>query len=512
MEASTFFKNCALANSNILDLPLELVLEVIDYLSPVDVACLALCNSHLFTRLGSVLKDISKSFNLRLQLLQRACHELETHYICFKCAKLHLWSQVQPPGEVRTPPCPGRQLTEEMSDSSSQTLWLGHENVMLDFTHVQLAMRHARHGPSFGLKPDKLNFTNISDLYFRYEEDVSLSSRSEIETTFQFWPWWRSLRSGDAASSHATSGEQISNHETSSHEASDREVSIHAAPGDQTSIHDPSNRDTSDLETSENEAPDDEEPNDEESNDEDSDDDESNNEKSDDEESERETSSDEGGSEYGYESREPMRILTSVEAAVSHEAAGPSLCLRIQEVVAMKQDDLWWWRFKGPEIISDLIPVCPHVDFHQSSGDPPIQPNIYAYDVFHDAVSNIRVDDDAPPTRFHHCRSCNTCWRFGIRASEDEEDYYIVSTRWLDLGLGLTPEDDQWKVHDPSFQSLRTGLSEHSDLPDAKSRFEKSLKNGLSEKELLKRNLVLVDDGRCPQRGNVPLLSIDPPW
>lgn len=86
------------------DLPLELLLVISDHLSPVDIACLALCNRRLLLSLGSACDDLPKNRTggpedgPRVDLLTRFSRGLPQYYLCDACLRLHPWHKVALPG------------------------------------------------------------------------------------------------------------------------------------------------------------------------------------------------------------------------------------------------------------------------------------------------------------------------------------------------------------------------------------------------------------------------------
>ncbi|CRL27699.1 Cyclin-like F-box [Penicillium camemberti] len=85
------------------DLPLELLLVISDHLSPVDIACLALCNRRLLLSLGSACDDLPKNRTggpedgPRVDLLTRFSRGLPQYYLCDACLRLHPWHKVALP-------------------------------------------------------------------------------------------------------------------------------------------------------------------------------------------------------------------------------------------------------------------------------------------------------------------------------------------------------------------------------------------------------------------------------
>ncbi|KAJ5116142.1 hypothetical protein N7456_000490 [Penicillium angulare] len=200
----------------------------------------------------------------------------------------------------------------------------------MDCTHIQVSKRHARLGPSFGLKIQNLNIVlNISTLYFNYEAEVP----------FQLWPYSPSL---------------------------------------------PYNEETShDQMTWQRE-----------------------------------------GNTTGT-----MKLLTSVETKVCLDDPGPSLCLRIQQIIAMKTADLRSWTGHESVTLSNMIPVCPHIE-----GRQPRSPKISG--TLDYLIQRLLLLDDFWSSHFQYCYGCGMSWKLDVRSSNCGEECSIVSTRWLDFRSG----------------------------------------------------------------------------
>lgn len=51
----------------------------------------------------------------------------------------------------------------------------------------------------------------------------------------------------------------------------------------------------------------------------------------------------------------------------------------------------------------------------------------------------------------------------------DEKDVCLFLTRWLDLGPGLSPDDDRWRCHND--HEFEVNLADHEKV-DYRQRFE----------------------------------------
>lgn len=155
------------------DLPLELLWTISKYLSPVDLACLALGNRHLLhCYAGAAFKNFSNSRtgtptdDARIKLLSQLSCDLPQYYLCFVCLRLHLWKK------VALPTC-ARPMIDHRPDVLANTDWylisplpLAHYPSFafykFYFVHLQLAMRRFYYGPEFGIPVESLLYTEIT--------------------------------------------------------------------------------------------------------------------------------------------------------------------------------------------------------------------------------------------------------------------------------------------------------------------------------------------------------------
>lgn len=77
-----------------------------------------------------------------------------------------------------------------------------------------------------------------------------------------------------------------------------------------------------------------------------------------------------------------------------------------------------------------------------------------------------------------------------------QKDICLVLTRWLDLGPGLSPDDNRWRCHND--HEFEVNLAEH-EKADSRQRFENdsiqaNCSDALSEEEMYYRNIQFIQD------------------
>ncbi|KAJ5604249.1 hypothetical protein N7537_007205 [Penicillium hordei] len=160
------------------DLPLELLCMISEYLSPVDLACLALGNRHLLRSFAATaFKNFSNcrtgnpTDDARIELLSRLSCDLPQYHLCFICLRLHLWKKAGLPSYYHP-------MVNHRTDALDYTNWylirhlpLAHHPsytfYKFHFVHLQLAMRRFYYGPEFGIPVESLLYTEIKANRFR---------------------------------------------------------------------------------------------------------------------------------------------------------------------------------------------------------------------------------------------------------------------------------------------------------------------------------------------------------
>jgi hypothetical protein len=148
--------------SRFLKMPTEILLMIGEHLSPVDLACLALCSHALLQRLGTKsLLPVSEAY--RETFLTRLTQDLPQYFFCYCCFRLHLWADIGPPGRPFQP----SKILECRYTQPEPTLglcvWVHPSISFYDFTfiHLQLAMRRHYYGPQYGVSLESLSFTEV---------------------------------------------------------------------------------------------------------------------------------------------------------------------------------------------------------------------------------------------------------------------------------------------------------------------------------------------------------------
>ena len=173
-------------------LPLEILHLIISHLSPADTACLALCNRFLLAVLGkhnlSVLQE-----NDRASFLNTLIRDLPRHFYCHLCCCLHLRDRITPPWSLRQPlKCLRWNYKSGKTDGFE--LWNlfnahpGFSSYLLNFPHVQLAMKRHRHGPEHGISTDFLSYVEVHVSGKKKDPGrmttlLSVEARVSLETT-----------------------------------------------------------------------------------------------------------------------------------------------------------------------------------------------------------------------------------------------------------------------------------------------------------------------------------------
>lgn len=338
-------------------------------LSPVDIACLALCNRQLLFSLGSVCNDLPKSRTggpedgPRIDLLTRFSRDLPQYYLCHACLRLHLWGKVALPGpKFKVPACV--DSLDHTVYRLKQPIYIvhypSHAYYKFHFVHLQLAMRRFYYGAQFGIPVQSLLYTEVG--INRITSNALKSTKLHDEEDFQC--------------SH-------------------------------------------------------------------------------------------------------MTTLLSVDARICSNP--PSLYLRTQELAVVRKHNLSLL-FPYPE--HDAMHICMHINhiFNLNS-------------VVYGLINKYRSDTTTRPRDKGRCDECNTSWQIEIR-NMGQKDVCLVLTRWLDLGSGLSPDDDRWRCHND--HEFEVNLAEH-EMVDSRQRFENesiqaNCSDALSEEEMYYRNMKFIQD------------------
>lgn len=352
------------------DLPLELLLMISDHLSPVDIACLALCNRRrLLFSFGSACDDLPQNRTggpedgPRIDFLTRLSRDLPQYYLCHACLRLHLWRKVALPGpKFKVPPCIEslHRSVYRLKKPLYVIHYPSHAYYEFHFVHLQLAMRRFYYGAEFGIPVQSLLYTEVG--INRITEQAVTPTNLQDEEAFQC--------------SH-------------------------------------------------------------------------------------------------------MTTLLSVDARICSNP--PSLYLRTQELAVVRQHNL-----------SLLFPHPANGSMHNCIHRGRLSD---LKDVVHGLINKYRSDSTTNPRDQGICGKCNTSWQIEIRKM-GQKDVCLVFTRWLDLGPGLSPEDNRWRCH--TNYEFEIEVAEH-EKTDSRQRFENdsiqaNCSDALSEEGMYYRNIRFIQD------------------
>lgn len=160
-------------------LPLEILLNITEHLSPDDVASLLLCNRALLKALGtrpwSSLRPGKENEKYRESFLTTLTRDLPGHFLCHHCSCIHLRDNLGPPGPALQPKTRllcikslSRPL--ENLDHCVHAHQIG-SFFRFTFPHLQLAMKRHFHGAEHGIPYESLSFTEVHVSYPRDEAE-----------------------------------------------------------------------------------------------------------------------------------------------------------------------------------------------------------------------------------------------------------------------------------------------------------------------------------------------------
>lgn len=148
-------------------LPVELLLSIADFLPQVDAICISLCNNRLFDTFHRRNHSILPSGIDKLPLLKRLERDLPSYFICYTCHLLHKYDASQDFG-------PRSIFEDKAAPLSCLSKWSLHRSLALrlaiswreasyviNFFHLQLAMRGFYHGPQFGISTEAICYTQV---------------------------------------------------------------------------------------------------------------------------------------------------------------------------------------------------------------------------------------------------------------------------------------------------------------------------------------------------------------
>lgn len=150
---------------NLIDLPLENLEMIRDYLSPNDTASLVLCNHALLRALGnghwSSLRPGKDNNEYRESFLTTLTRDLPGHFFCHHCCRLHLRDDLGSPGPALKPEKRWLCVRKQAGEDLWRCVYV-HPIISwyrFTFHHLQLAMQRHHHGPGHGISTESLSFT-----------------------------------------------------------------------------------------------------------------------------------------------------------------------------------------------------------------------------------------------------------------------------------------------------------------------------------------------------------------
>lgn len=137
-----------------------------------------------------------------------------------------------------------------------------------------------------------------------------------------------------------------------------------------------------------------------------------------------------------------MTTLLSIDVRICSNP--PSLYLRTQELAVVRRQYL---SLLFPDPKNEFMHVCMHINR-----------GFKLISVVHRLTNKYSYDPTTKPRDQGRCDKSNASWQIEIR-SMGQKEVCLVFTRWLDLGPGLSPDDDRWRCHND--HEFEVNLAEH---------------------------------------------------
>jgi hypothetical protein len=141
----------------LLDLPKDLILCIVDASPPASAACFALCNqslSALISKKSWAILD-RKWFEERFEFATSIARDLPSYSPCQICAKLHPRSDVPWPQSIQS-------SRHKCIYYASHLVLSGSLPYRLTFTHIQLAMERYRYGNESGVPLEAFAYSQVT--------------------------------------------------------------------------------------------------------------------------------------------------------------------------------------------------------------------------------------------------------------------------------------------------------------------------------------------------------------
>ncbi|KAL5327492.1 hypothetical protein ACEPPN_005190 [Leptodophora sp. 'Broadleaf-Isolate-01'] len=150
------------------NLPHVVLLCIGDYLSPLSSACLSVCSKKLrdsfLSKYQACIRSSGHEYFKFLTLLSR---DLPDHFLCRTCRRLHSNSIVSWPNSSNN----NSNIAANGPPSSASLLrcmTVQHQHLLptrrVDFSQIQVAMKHLKHGAPHGMPISAFNSTKLIDI------------------------------------------------------------------------------------------------------------------------------------------------------------------------------------------------------------------------------------------------------------------------------------------------------------------------------------------------------------
>ncbi|KAJ5621975.1 hypothetical protein N7528_005207 [Penicillium herquei] len=156
-------------------LPLELFFQISDFLSPVDLTCLSVCEYQFFCWLSMRYHGLPHLVaDEKLLLLIRLERDIPEYFACYVCKRLHRYDGSESFGlsgmahrKVSRLPCDDKtyELEAELGESMGMGLRthtaFEHSRNRLSYHQLKLAMRRFNYGATAGISTESLSYTQV---------------------------------------------------------------------------------------------------------------------------------------------------------------------------------------------------------------------------------------------------------------------------------------------------------------------------------------------------------------
>lgn len=163
---------------SLCDLPVEILQHITNYLPPISAASLALSSKKICRVVGTqywqLMRDLKpgQCGDEKFQFLCLLEKDYSLYLVCYKCNTLHLQDPLDLPRTKYKrnttnpwPPISTRPRQHEARDCEFQNgrIALNNYVTIIDYRHLQLAMKHYRNAANFGPMSDALSHSFTDD-------------------------------------------------------------------------------------------------------------------------------------------------------------------------------------------------------------------------------------------------------------------------------------------------------------------------------------------------------------